>query len=189
MIFATIRNAPKITPITATKANAISPSTTQSGHQRRSNRSTFPRSAFQAGSVPRSGADGAGGGGGLPSISRTSASIVSGTPRSFAEVPVRAIRSSARSWKQFGPRRKLPTRSVPEKEARTPISTLPAFGRADGSGIRFFQVGGACDQTAGLQRKSPTELGQPAGFPTMNGEPPSHSVVDVLDPVIDQLSI
>lgn len=50
IVFATIRNAAKISPNTATKAKTTSPRTTHSGHQRRSSRSTLPRTDFQAGS-------------------------------------------------------------------------------------------------------------------------------------------
>ena len=98
-VFATIRHAAITSPKTATNANTTKPRTTHSGHQRRSSCRTLPRIDFQAGSGPGT----CGAGGGLPSISRTSASIVSGTARSLADPRGRSIRSSGGSWKRLKP--------------------------------------------------------------------------------------
>ncbi len=97
--FATTTRIATSTPTVISKAKATIPRSTHSGHQRRSSLSTRPCIDCQALLPARdSGCSRRGSGGGLPSISRTSASMVSGTAASVAQLPGRAIRRSGRSW-------------------------------------------------------------------------------------------
>lgn len=84
--------------MTANSASAMIPSSTHNGHQRRSKRKTLPCIERQASPARFGGTGWAGGGAGLPSISRTSASMVSGTASILADLPGGAIRSLVEGW-------------------------------------------------------------------------------------------
>jgi len=93
MILAINSTTATTTPTVSKRPTATIPSKTHKGHQRRSRRITLPfkeSHGFPGPLVERVSRD-SGGGGGLPSISRTSASMVSGTALSFSDLSCGAI--------------------------------------------------------------------------------------------------